>query len=107
MTKCTHDIVKVSWVDADEESGWQMYNRRAAWVIHTIGYLVERPKKKTDFAVLANSHLPDTGCWSGLVRIPRGMILSITTLIKNAPCGGEINENFGNSRHADKAKRSD
>ena len=107
LTKCLHDIVKVSWIDADEESGWQEYNKEAAWVIHTIGFLVEKPKLKTDFVVLANSHLPDTGVWSGLCRIPRGMVLSITTVVKNTPCGGAIDENTGNPRHTNKAERTD
>jgi hypothetical protein len=90
----------VSWVDADEESGWQNYLKKPAWVIHTIGYLVERPKVKTDFIVLANSHLPDTGCWSGINRIPKGMIVSIKTLLKNIPCGESYESDTGNTRHS-------
>ena len=107
MKQCLHDLVSVSWIDADEESGWATYTKKPAWVIHSVGYLVERPKLKNDFVVLANSHLPDTGCWSGLSRIPRGMILSITTLLKKIPCGGEINENSGNSGYASKASSPD
>jgi hypothetical protein len=107
MKACRHDLVMVSWVDAEEEGGWQIYVKKPAWVIHTIGYLVEKPKFKHDFVVLANSHLPDTGCWSGLNRIPRGMIMSITTLLKKIPCGGEISENSGNTGYASKTRSSD
>lgn len=97
--KCVHDLVMVSWIDADEESGWQKYEKKPTWVIHTVGYLVERPKTKTDFVVLANSHLPDSGCWSGINRIPRGMIMSIKTLIKGVSCGEFYESNSGNSGH--------
>ena len=51
--------------------------------------------------------LADTGCWSGLNRIPRGMIMSITTLLKKIPCGGEISENSGNTGYASKTRSSD
>jgi len=98
--KCRHRIVSVAWVDADEDSGWQTYNKKSAWIINTIGYLIEMPKKKTDFIVLANSHLPDTNEWSGTTRIPKGMVLSVETLMKSVSCG-EMNEDSGNTRHPD------
>jgi len=85
--KCSHKILRCSWIDADEDSGWTTYEKKAPWVVNTIGYLVELPKKKSDFLVLANSHLPDQNHWSGLTRIPKGMILGIETLLTAAPCG--------------------
>ena len=98
--KCLHRIVSVAWIDADEDSGWQTYNKKSAWIIKTIGYLIEMPKKKTDFIVLANSHLPDANEWSGTTRIPKGMVLSVETLMKSVSCG-EMNEDSGNTRHPD------
>ena len=87
MTKCSHDIIRVEWIDADEKAGWEVYEKKPARVIYTIGYLIEKPKTKGEFLVLANSHLPDEDEWSGLSRIPKGMILGMETLITAAPCG--------------------
>jgi hypothetical protein len=98
--KCRHIVVAVYWIDADEDSGWQTYTNKSAWIIKTIGYLIAMPKKKTDFIVLGNSHLPDTDQWSGVTRIPKGMVLSVETLVKNVLCG-ETNEDSGNPRHPD------
>ena len=97
MRRCLHQIVQVAWIDAEEEAGWHEHKQKIPWVIHTIGYLVELPKRKTDFIVLANSHLPDTNTWGGLNRIPKGMILSVKTILKNVQCGEECGANSGNS----------
>lgn len=107
MKKCLHDIVRVHWVDADEESGWQTYTKKEPFVIHTIGYLVEKPKTKYEFIVLANSHLPDVDTWSGLNRIPKGMVLRVETLFRNVPCGKDFNANTCHTRHTNKARRTD
>lgn len=96
---CKHSVVRVSWIDADNVAGWQEFKDEAPWVIHTIGYLVSSGKKKTDFVVLADSHLPDTDQWGGLNRIPKGMVLSIDTLLESVPCGRKY-ENSRNSRYS-------
>jgi hypothetical protein len=83
-------LIRCAWIDADEDSGWREYTRDSAWVIYTVGYLVESPKRKTDFLVLANSYLPETGTWSGISRIPKGMIISIETLINKMPPGYKL-----------------
>ena len=98
--KCRHSIISVRWIDSAEASVWQGYSDKPAWVIRTVGYLIALPKKKTDFIVLGNSHLPDTDQWSGVTRIPKGMGLSVDTLMKNVSCG-ETNEDSGNPRHPD------
>ena len=85
--KCRHKIVSVAWIDADESSGWEKYKKESPWIINTIGYLVELPKKKNDYIVLANSHLPETESWSGLNRIPKGMVIEVKTLLTTAECG--------------------
>jgi hypothetical protein len=95
VKRCLHRVVKVSWIDAEEEAGWNEYKKKPSWVIHTIGYLVELPKRKTDFMVLANSHLPDTNSWGGLNRIPKGMILSVETVLKSVRCGEEYDASSG------------
>jgi len=97
---CLHSVVRVSWIDADNVSGWTEFKEEAPWVIHTIGYLVSSGKKKTDFVVLADSHLPDTDQWGGLNRIPMGMVLAIDPLLESVPCGRKY-ENTRNSRHPD------
>ena len=103
MKGCTHDLVRVGWVDADEKSGWHTYNKdEPTWKIYTVGYLVEKPKTKTDFIVLANSHLPETNEWGGLNRIPKGMILSIETISKAIPCG----ETHGNASNNPRRPRA-
>jgi hypothetical protein len=98
---CTHDLVKVGWVDADETSGWtnlEDYKKKnPSWIIHTVGYLVEKPSKKTDFYILANSHLPDTGVWGGLNRIPKGMVVSVEVLLKKIPCGETVDQDTSHS----------
>ena len=90
--------MKVGWIDADESSGWSEHKEEAPWVIYSIGYLVSMPKRKTDFIVIANSHLPDVSQWSGLSRIPKGMVLSVETLMHKVPCGAY--EDTGHTRHA-------
>lgn len=98
---CNHQVVRVSWIDADQHSGWHDLKdvNKKAWVINTVGYLVSSGKKKTDFVVLADSHLPDTDQWGGLNRIPMGMVISIETLVESAPCG-QFHEDSRNPRHA-------
>lgn len=96
---CKHSVVRVSWIDAENSAGWQEFKDEAPWVIHTIGYLVSSGKKKTDFIVLADSHLPDTDQWGGLNRIPMGMVLGIDTLLESVPCGRKY-ENSRNPRHS-------
>jgi len=98
--RCTHRLIRCRWIDAEESSGWEEYKKEKSWVIHTIGFLVDSPKKKTDFLVLANSHLPDTDEWSGLTRIPKGMILGVDTLIRGMPCGVPLEEPSNNSRRS-------
>lgn len=88
--------MRVAWIDADEKSGWQEHKVDSPWVIYTIGYLVALPKLKTDFYVLANSHLPDANQWSGITRIPKGMVLSAETLMARLPCGKVLDENTSN-----------
>jgi len=95
--KCLHRIVRVSWIDAEESSGWSEHTEEAPWIIYSIGYLVSMPKRKTGFVVLANSHLPDVSQWSGLSRIPKGMVLSVETLMHKVPCG--TYENTNHTRH--------
>ena len=97
--KCLHRLVRVHWVDADEASGWREVTKDQdpTWIIYTVGYLVSMPKRKTDFVVLANSHLPDVGQWSGISRIPKGMVLEIETLMSKIPCG--TYEDTGNTGH--------
>ncbi len=95
---CTHSVVRVSWIDADQSSGWSDFKSKAPWVIHTVGYLVSSGKKKTDFVVLADSHLPDTDQWGGLNRIPMGMVLEIQTIAESVPCG-HFYENTRYTRH--------
>ena len=82
-----HKIVKVSWIDADEDSGWSPYKKESPWVINTIGYLIEKNKRKNDFIVIANSHIPETNVWSGISRIPGGMVIKMETLSTAASCG--------------------
>jgi len=89
-------LIRCSWIDAEEDSGWRQYTRDPAWVIYTVGYLVERPKRKTDFLVLANSYLPETDTWSGLTRIPKGMIISTETLINKMPPGYTLGDSTNN-----------
>ena len=97
--KCLHRLVRVHWVDADEDSGWREVTKDQdpTWIIYTVGYLVSMPKRKTDFVVLANSHLPDVGQWSGISRIPKGMVLETETLMSKIPCG--TYEDTGNTGH--------
>ena len=90
-------LVRVAWIDADENSGWQEYKRDPAWVIYTVRYLVERPKRKTDFMVLANSYLPETDTWSGISRIPKGMIISTETLLNKMPPGYTLGNSTNNT----------
>jgi len=99
MKKCLHRLVRVKWIDADEDSGWQEMpkDHDPTWIIYSVGYLVSMPKRKTGFVVLANSHLPDVGQWSGISRIPKGMVLGIETLMSKIPCG--TYEDTGNTRH--------
>lgn len=99
MKKCFHRICKIEWIDADEKSGWHEYKEESdlPWVIYTIGYLVTIPKTKKGFYVLANSHLPDTNQWSGITRIPKGMVISLETLMKRVPCGKLLDENPSNT----------
>jgi len=98
MTKqCRHKLVEVHWIDAEEDSGWQSYEKKIPWVIKTIGYLVEKNKTKSDFIVLANSHIPDSNTWSGLSRIPGGMVIKMKTLSTTA-CGYPLmNDNTSNN----------
>lgn len=91
----------MSWIDADEESGWQSYGKTPAWLIITVGYLVDIPIKSTEFFVLANSHLPETGEWSGISRIPKGMVVDIKKIKKSMPCGRSLDEDFGDTGHSD------
>jgi hypothetical protein len=101
LKKCFHRICKIEWIDADEKSGWLEYGSKeeseSPWVIYTIGYLVTIPKTKKGFYVLANSHLPDTNQWSGITRIPKGMVLSFETLMSRVPCGKLLDENSSNT----------
>jgi len=99
LKKCFHRICKIEWIDADEKSGWHEYKEESdlPWVIYTIGYLVSIPKTKKGFYVLANSHLPDTNQWSGITRIPKGMVISLNTLMKRVPCGKLLDENSSNT----------
>ena len=99
MKKCLHRLVRVKWIDADEDSGWQEMpkDHDPTWIIYSVGYLVSMPKRKTGFVVLANSHLPDVGQWSGISRIPKGMVLEIETLMSKIPCG--THEDTGNTGH--------
>jgi hypothetical protein len=96
VKRCCHRLVIASWIDADEEGGWSHYKEKPSWIIHTVGFVVATPRKKTDFLVLANSHLPDTDSWSGLSRIPKGMLLSVETIRKNVHCGEFYDSNTGN-----------
>jgi hypothetical protein len=97
---CKHSVVRVSWIDADDTAGWAEFKKSKTWIIHTIGYLVSSGKKKTDFVVLADSHLPDLDQWGGLNRIPRGMVLEVETLVESTPCG-HFYENTRHTRHPD------
>ena len=99
MSKCRHTIISVQWIDAEENSGWETYKKKYPWIISTIGYLIELPKNKADFIVLANSHLPDTNQWSGVTRIPKGMVLSVKTISKGVLCGEQY-EDFSNTGHS-------
>ena len=97
---CEHRVVRVSWIDADDTAGWAEFKESKPWVIQTVGYLVSSGKKKTDFVVLADSHLPDLDQWGGLNRIPMGMVLGVETLVESAPCG-HFYENTRHTRHSD------
>lgn len=96
---CNHALVRVSWIDADHTAGWQELKKEKPWIIYTVGYLVSSGKKKTDFVVLADSHLPDTDHWGGLNRIPMGMVLGIETLVESIPCGRTY-EDSRNTRYS-------
>ena len=100
MTNCRHTIISVQWIDAEENCGWETYKKKDPWVISTVGYLIELPKNKAEFIVLGNSHLPDTNQWSGVTRIPKGMILSVETISKGVSCGEQY-EDFSNTGHPD------
>ena len=99
--KCRHDLCKIGWIDADETSGWtnlkDYKKKNPSWIVYTVGYLVERPSKKTDFYILANSHLPDTGAWGGLNRIPKGMVVSVEVLLKKITCGEPVDQDSSNT----------
>ena len=68
-------LVEISWLDADGEAGWSKYNPKEKLVlVKTFGILVD----KTDQVVVhADSFCHESGMWSGLGRIPRGMVKKI------------------------------
>jgi len=96
---CRHSVVRVSWIDAEQFSGWSTLKDETPWVVFTVGYLISSGKKKTDFVVLADSHLPDTDQYGGLNKIPKGMVLEIETLVEAVPCG-HFYENTRHTRHS-------
>jgi len=72
-------LVMIEWVDADGESGWSSYDPETPLItVKTFGILVNRNK---DHIAHADSWCPETKHWSGLGRIPMGMVKRIKTLM--------------------------
>lgn len=96
---CRHDLIIVSWIDAEEEAGWNVLEEEPSWIIKTVGFLISKGRKRTDFIVMANSHLPwgDDETYSGITRIPMGMVLDVEVVAKKVSCGGYVTED--RSRH--------
>ncbi len=92
--RCTHDVCIVSWMDAEEEAGWSELGDESPWIIKTIGFLVSKGRKRTDFIVMANSHLPwgDDESYSGITRIPLGMVIGVEVIARKVSCGHYISQ---------------
>jgi len=71
-------LVCITWLDADGESGWSVYDPNEKPVlVKTYGLLVDKNK---NFVVHADSYCHSSKMWSGLGRIPIGMIKSIKVI---------------------------
>ena len=105
--KCRHDLIAVSWIDAEEEAGWTVLEEEPSWIIKTVGFLISKGRKRTDFIVMANSHLPwgDEETYSGLTRIPMGMVLDVEVVARKVSCGGYVSQD--QSRHTTNDTRPD
>ena len=68
-------LVCIEWIDADGESGWSAYDPEAKLTtIKSFGILVN---KTDDHIAHADSYCHESKMWSGLGRIPTGMIKSV------------------------------
>lgn len=71
-------LVQIEWIDADGESGWSTYDPKEKLVhVKTFGILVDKTDK---MVVHADSYCHESKMWSGLGRIPRGMVKSIKVI---------------------------
>lgn len=71
-------LVEITWTDADGESGWSDYDPKDKLpVIKTFGILVDKNDKQV---VHADSYCHESCRWSGLGRIPKGMVSKIKTI---------------------------
>jgi len=62
-----------AWFDLDPPpSGW-----RDEYVVHTVGYLV---RENEDVVSVAQERLPGRDGYRAITHIPRGVVLSVTTL---------------------------
>ena len=68
-------LVEIVWIDADGEAGWSAYDPDAKLVtVKTYGILVNQAK---DHIAHADSYCTESKMWSGLGRIPTGMVKSV------------------------------
>jgi hypothetical protein len=74
-------LVEITWIDADGESGWTEYDPSKKLVeVKTFGLLVNRNWRKSDHIAHADTWCPETKHWSGLGRIPKGMVKRVKVI---------------------------
>ena len=78
--KYPYPLVKVKWFDAETNSGWESKNEKKPTVplITTVGFLIVKTKK----LVLIASTVSKDLCHNSRIKIPRGMVKSLTVLRK-------------------------
>jgi hypothetical protein len=82
--KCSHPLIRVSWVDVDQTAGWSEHKRDQARnnLIYSYGLLVD---KDEDYLYIADTHMSGD-VWGGLSRFPLGCVHKVETMIKGVPC---------------------
>jgi len=73
-------LVRIIWLDADDESGWQPHDPETddkAEYLESFGLLVSQGKK---FVTLSRTYNQDADEWLGKQRIPVSCIKTIETI---------------------------
>ena len=76
------DLVRVTWLDADSDSGWQPNDPEAddnADPLESFGLLVSKGHK---FITLSHAHNKDADEWLGKHRIPINFVEKVEVILK-------------------------